>query len=142
MLNITILTGRLVEAPELRGTSNETPVTSFRIAVRRDYTKKGDDDATDFFDVVAWRATAEFICNYFTKGSLIQIVGHFENRKWKDKHDQARINTELIAEKVYFADSKGKGEKSGDAELHDNLSGGDNPGSSSFSIPPGFDPFA
>ena len=109
MLNQIVMTGRLVENPELRRTNtSDTPVTKFRIAVRRDYAKKDDENATDFFDVVAWRATAEFVCNYFKKGSLIQLVGSIENRKWTDKHDQARVTTEIVADKVYFGESKAK----------------------------------
>jgi single-strand DNA-binding protein len=102
------MTGRLVVDPELRHTGNETPVTSFRIAVRRDFAQKGNDNATDFFNVVAWRATAEFVCNYFKKGSMIQVVGHMENREWEDKQGQARVTAELVADKVYFGEGKGK----------------------------------
>jgi len=142
MLNITIMAGRLVEAPELRYTTNETPVTTCRIAVRRDFAKKGDDETTDFFDVVVWRETAEFVCKYFKKGSLIQIVGHFENRKWTDKHDQNRITAELIAEKVYFGESKGKEDNGDDfshVEKETGRSGAVRPASG---FPSDFDPFA
>ena len=136
MLNITIMTGRLVGAPELRNTNSRIPVTSFRIAVRRDYAKKDGDDDTDFFDVVAWRATAEFVCKYFSKGSLITVVGRMENRSWTDKHGQNRVTAELIADNVYFGDSKGRTDGAGDIDPFGvdalNTEGG---------APPEFDPF-
>ena len=144
MLNVTIMTGRLVEAPELRHTNNGgTPVTTCRLAVRRDYVKKGDEDVTDFFDVVAWRTTAEFICKYMKKGSMIQVVGHLENRAWKDKHGQNRVTTELIAEKAYFGESKGKDGNDHDIDPFDgdanaNKATGD---AETHEPPPGFDPF-
>ena len=108
MLNFAIMTGRLVADPELRHTNNETPVASLRIAVGRDFAKKGEDSATDFFDVVAWRKTAEFVCSYFKKGSLITVVGRMENREWTDKAGQNRISTELVADRAYFGESKRK----------------------------------
>jgi len=136
------MTGRLVDDPELRYTKSNTPVTSFRIAVRRDFVKKGEDDATDFIDVVAWRDTAEFVCNYFRKGSLIQVVGRIENRKWTDKYEQARVTTELVAEKVYFGDSKGK--EGATADIDPFNSAGVGSRTSVHTIPgttPEFDPF-
>jgi single-strand DNA-binding protein len=108
MLNITVMTGRLVESPELRTTQQGIPVASLRLAVQRDFTKDGDRE-TDFFDVVAWRGTAEFVSNYFHKGDMITAVGRLQNRAWKDKHDQNRVSAELIADKAYFAGSKSKG---------------------------------
>jgi single-strand DNA-binding protein len=126
------MTGRVVEAPELRHTNSNTPVTSFRIAVPRDYAKKDEEKETDFFDVVAWRSTAEFVCKYFGKGALIQIVGRLENRKWTDKHEQSRVSAELIADKIYFGDSKGKNDGTG----------GFDPFEGDASKPPdNFDPF-
>jgi single-strand DNA-binding protein len=108
MLNQCTLTGRLVAEPELRSTVKDgISATSARIAVSRDYVKEGETD-TDFFDVVAWRATAEFICKYFGKGSMITVTGRLRNRRWEDKQGQKRTATELVAERVYFADSKKK----------------------------------
>ena len=122
MLNILAMTGRIVETPELRYTkSNQTPVTSFRIAVRRDF-GKGSEVETDFFDCVAWRATAEFVSKHFAKGNLIQITGRLENRKWEDKHGQKRVSTEIIVANAYFGEGKSKD--------------GDN-----SAAPQGFDPF-
>ena len=158
MLNLTVMTGRLVEDPELRYTNNETPVTTYRIAVRRDYAKKGDDDAVDFFDVVAWRQTAEFVCKYFKKGSLVQVVGRLENRRWKDKFDQNRVTAQLIADNVYFGESKGKADADSDAYTFEedaesngvdnfatgsgNSSAANSAANTSSAFPPGFDPFA
>ena len=146
MLNLTVMTGRLAEDPELRHTPNDTPVCTFRIAVRRDYAKKGGGEDTDFFDVVAWRHNAEFVCKYFTKGSLIQVSGRIENRRWEDKYEQPRVTAELIADKVYFGESKGNEgggadirpfAKSAEKGATDGLAA--NPASI---FPPGFDPFA
>ena len=105
MLNRIIMTGRLVADPELRRTQSGVSVTSFRIANDRDY-GKGDEKETDFFDVVAWRATAEFICKYFTKGRMISVDGRLQTRSWKDKEGHNRISTEILVDNAYFADSK------------------------------------
>lgn len=83
MLNRITMTGRLVADPELRRTQSGVSVTSFRIANDRDY-GKGEEKETDFFDVVAWRSTAEFICKYFTKGRMISVDGRLQTRGWKD----------------------------------------------------------
>jgi len=111
MLNVLTITGRLVADPELRTTTQNTPVTSPRIAVQRDYTTNGERE-TDFFEVVAWRGTAEFICKNFRKGSLITLVGRIQNREWTDKENQKRVTTEIVAEQAYFGESKPKGSSS------------------------------
>lgn len=133
MLNVTIMTGRLVGDPELRQTQGGISVASFRIAVKRDFVKTGDDD-TDFFDVVAWCATAEFISKFFKKGSMIQVAGRLQNRHWTDKHDQTRTSTELVVDRAYFGDSKVKDDDDGIDPFED----GENPANS---MPPDFDPF-
>jgi single-strand DNA-binding protein len=107
MLNLCALTGRLVEDPELRMTQNDIPVTSLRLAVQRDYGKDGERE-TDFFDVVAWRTTAEFVSNHFSKGSMITVTGRLQNRSWTDKDGGKRTKTELIADNAYFGESKPK----------------------------------
>ena len=107
MLNVLTITGRLVADPELRATQTGVPVTSTRIAVDRNFLSGGERE-TDFFEIVAWRGTAEFICNNFQKGSLISLAGRIQNREWKDKHDQKRVNTEIIVEQAFFGDSKPK----------------------------------
>lgn len=108
MYQVVVMMGRLVDDPELRQTPNGISVTVFRIAVDRPYKKDGKSVA-DFFDVVAWRATAEFVCKYFKKGKPILVQGRFENRSYLNKKDEKRYRTELIAEEVRFAgDSSGK----------------------------------
>jgi single-strand DNA-binding protein len=94
--------GRLTDAPELRATNNGIPVASFRMAVGRDFER----DETDFFNVTAWRQTAEFVCEYFAKGQMICVLGKLQNKQWEDKHGQKRVTAEIVAERVYFASGK------------------------------------
>ena len=101
--NITIM-GRITRDPELRRTQTGTPVTSFTIACDRDFS--GDDKVTDFIDCVAWRATAEFVQRYFTKGRMAIVSGRLQMRDWTDKDGNKRRNAEVLAESVYFGDSK------------------------------------
>ena len=105
MLNRAIMMGRLCADLELKHTQTQVAVCSFRIAVDRDYSKNGDKE-TDFFDVVAWRTTAEFICKYFTKGRMIVVDGRMQTRSWTDKEGNKRVTTELVADNAYFVDSK------------------------------------
>lgn len=105
MLNHTVMMGRLCADPELRQTQSGVSVCSARIAVDRDY-GKGEKKETDFFDVVAWRGTAEFICKYFSKGRMIVAGGRMQTRPWTDKDGNKRVTVELVAENVYFGDSK------------------------------------
>lgn len=105
MLNRTIMMGRLCADPELRKTQSGISVCSIRIAVDRDY-GKGEQKETDFFDVVAWRSTAEFICKYFAQGRMIVVDGRMQNRKWTDKDGNKRTAIELVADNAYFGDSK------------------------------------
>ena len=105
MLNRITMTGRLVADPELRRTQSGVSVTSFRIANDRDY-GKGEEKETDFFDVVAWRSTAEFICKYFTKGRMISVDGRLQTRGWKDREGNNRVSIEILVDNAYFADSK------------------------------------
>jgi single-strand DNA-binding protein len=112
MLNVSVLTGRLAEHPELRATQSDIQYLSTRIAVQRDYGKDGERE-TDFFSVTAWRATAEFISKYFDKGDLITVSGRLQNRSWTDKHDQKRVTTELVVDRAYFAESRKRSEYSG-----------------------------
>lgn len=104
MLNKSILMGRLTQDPELRYTQTDVPVTSFTIAVDRNYTK--GEKVTDFIDIVAWRKTAEFISKYFTKGQMISLVGHLETSYWEDKAEKRRKETKVVVDEAYFADSK------------------------------------
>ncbi len=105
MLNHAVMMGRLVAAPELKHTQSGIPVCSIRIAVDRDYKKNGETE-TDFFDVVAWRATAEFICSYFSKGRMIAVEGRMQTRPWTDRDGNKRVAIEMVADNAYFADSK------------------------------------
>ncbi len=106
MLNRIIIMGRLTRDPELRHTQSDTAVTSFTLAVDRDF--KGEDGkrATDFIDIVAWRAVAEFVAKYFIKGRMAIVEGRLQLRDWKDKDGNARRSAEVIADNVYFGDSK------------------------------------
>lgn len=106
MLNHLTIMGRLCADPELRRTQNGIAVCNARIAVERDYADQGGERATDFYDVVAWRGTAEFLCGYFTKGRKVLLDGRLQTRSWTDKSDNKRVSVEIVAESVYFADSK------------------------------------
>lgn len=112
MLNHAVMMGRLCADPELKHTQNGVAVCSIRIAVERDYGKK-DERETDFFDVVAWRGTAEFICSYFTKGRMIVAEGRMQTRPWTDRDGNKRIAIELVADNAYFGDSKREEDGSG-----------------------------
>ena len=106
MLNRIILMGRLTRDPELRKTGNGTAVTSFTLAVDRDYKPQDGERETDFIDVVAWRGPAEFVFKYFSKGRMAVVEGRLQVRDWTDKDGNKRRNTEVIADSVYFGDSK------------------------------------
>lgn len=106
MLNKAILMGRLTADPELRHTTSNISVTTFSLAVDRRYTKPGEEKVTDFIDVVCWRSTAEFASRYFKKGMQIVVCGSIQTRNWEDKQGQKRKSTEVVADEVFFADSK------------------------------------
>ena len=109
MLNKIILMGRLTRDPELRRTQSGTAVTSFSLAVDRDFKSQGGDKETDFIDIVAWRNTAEFVSKYFTKGRMSVVEGRLQIRDWTDRDGGKRRSAEVIAENVYFGDSKREG---------------------------------
>jgi single-strand DNA-binding protein len=98
--------GRLTKDPELRQTQNGTPVTSFSIAVNRDFKNGNGERETDFVDIVAWRHTAEFACKYFSKGRMIVVDGRLQFRDWTDKNGNKRRSAEILADSLYFGDSK------------------------------------
>lgn len=107
MLNKVTLMGRLTKDPELRYTQSNTAVTSFTLAVDRDYTNKDTGEKeTDFIDFVAWRHTAEFVCKYFSKGRMAVVSGRLQVRYWEDNDGKRRKAVEVVAENVYFGDSK------------------------------------
>ena len=105
MLNHIVIMGRLTRDPELRYTQSQLPVATFRVAVDRDF-GRGEEKQTDFIDCVAWRQTGEFVSKYFTKGRMIVVSGSLQSRKWQDRNGQNRISWEVIADNVYFGDSK------------------------------------
>lgn len=107
MLNVVILHGRLTETPELKTTPSGKKVTSFSIAVERDFSTNGEKE-TDFINIVAWNTTAEFVCKYFTKGKQIVIDGSLQVIKYQNKNGENRSVTEVKADKVYFAGDKEK----------------------------------
>ena len=114
MLNRIIIMGRLARDPELRRTQAGVPVTSFRLAVDRDFKDKNTGErATDWIDVVAWRQTGEFVSRYFTKGRLAVVEGRLQMRDWTDKEGNKRTTAEVVAENVYFGDSKRDGDSGG-----------------------------
>lgn len=106
MLNKVILMGRLTQDTELKQTPTGVSVTSFTLAVERNYTPKGAEKQTDFINIVAWRNTAEFITKYFTKGQLVAVEGSIQTRSFEDKDGNKRYVTEVMAEQVYFAEGK------------------------------------
>jgi len=115
MLNRVTIMGRLVRDPELRRTQSGTAVTSIRIAVDRDFKSQDGEKKADFFDVVAWRATAEFVAKYFAKGRMAVVEGRLQTREWTDKEGGKRIATEIVADNVYFGDSRPGGAQGGDS---------------------------
>ncbi len=107
MLNHIVVMGRLTRDPELRYTQSQIPVASFRVAVDRDFQPKdGGEKQTDFIDVVAWRQTGEFVSKYFTKGSMAIVSGRLQMRDWTDKEGNKRTSSEIVADNVYFGETK------------------------------------
>lgn len=105
MLNKCFLLGRMTKDPEIRRTNGGTAVTSFTLAVDRDFKSNGEKE-TDFIDVVAWRNTAEFVSKYFSKGRMSIVEGRLQIRDWTDKNGNKRRTAEVVADNVYFGDSK------------------------------------
>ena len=106
MLNKIILMGRLTRDPELRRTGSGTAVTSFSLAVDRDFKSQSGEKETDFIDIVAWRNTAEFVSKYFTKGRMAVVEGRLQIRDWTDRDGGKRRSAEVVADNVYFGDSR------------------------------------
>ena len=105
MLNHIVIMGRLTRDPELRYTQSQLPVATFRVAVDRDF-GRGEEKQTDFIDCVAWRSTGEFVSKYFQKGSMAIVSGRLQMRDWTDKEGNKRTAYEVVADNVYFAESK------------------------------------
>lgn len=114
MLNHIVIMGRLTRDPELRRTGTGIAVTSFTVAVDRDFAPKdGGERETDFIDCVAWRSTGEFVSKYFTKGSMAVVSGRLQIRSWTDKDGNKRRSAEIVADNVYFGESKRSEQRSG-----------------------------
>ena len=114
MLNQIVLMGRLTRDPELRRTGSGTAVATFSLAVDRDFANSTTGEReTDFIDIVAWRNTAEFVSKYFSKGRMAVVTGRLQIRNWNDKDGNKRRSAEVIADSVYFGDSKREGGDNG-----------------------------
>ena len=106
MLNKAILMGRLTDNPELKYTPNNIAVCSFTLAVNRSYARPGEERKTDFIDIVTWRSTAEFVSKYFAKGMQVAVEGSIQTRTYEDRQGVKRKAFEVVANEVFFADSK------------------------------------
>ena len=114
MLNKIVMMGRLTRDPELRQTQSGNSVVSFTLACDRDFAAQGAEKETDFIDVVAWRNTADFVSKYFSKGRMAVVSGRLQIRNWEDKEGNKRKTAEIVAESVYFGDSKRDSQSGGD----------------------------
>ena len=142
MLNRIVIMGRLTRDPELRRTQNGTAVTSFSVAVDRDFkSRESGEKATDFIDVVAWRQTAEFVCQYFTKGRMAVVSGRLQIRNWTDKEGNKRRSAEVVVDNMYFGESRRRDGDSGDSRSSSYSSYG-NSGSAGKSSAPAASAFA
>ena len=116
MLNHIVLMGRLTRDPELRYTQSQLPVATFSLACERDFGgRDGSEKQTDFIDIVAWRQTAEFVSKYFTKGAMAVVSGRLQLRDWTDKEGNKRRSAEVVADNVYFGESRRSREENGSA---------------------------
>ncbi|MBQ7858476.1 MAG: single-stranded DNA-binding protein [Oscillospiraceae bacterium] len=131
MLNHITIMGRLTRDPELRRTGSGIAVASFTVAVDRDFGgRDGGERETDFIDCVAWRQTGEFVSKYFTKGSMIVVSGRLQIRNWNDKDGNKRRSAEVVADNVYFGESKRGSE--GNSSYGGNAYGGNSYGGNSY----------
>ena len=136
MLNHIVLMGRLTRDPELRRTGSGIAVASFSLAVDRDFGSSANngEKETDFIDIVAWRNTAEFVSKYFTKGRMAVVSGRLQIRNWTDKEGNKRRSAEVVADNVYFGDSRRDSDGSSGGNYANNSYGGNNGG---YSAPAG-----
>ena len=123
MLNKVVIMGRFTKDPELRRTGSGTAVTSFSLACDRDFKSQSGDKETDFIDAVAWKNTAEFVSKYFSKGRMAVLEGRLQIRDWTDKAGNKRTTAEVVADNVYFADSKRSESNDNQKENFNALSG-------------------
>ena len=134
MLNHIVIMGRLTRDPEIRRTGTGIAVASFSVAVERDFGKnENGEKETDFIDCVAWRTTGEFVSKYFTKGSMIVVSGRLQIRNWTDKDGNKRRTAEVVADNVYFGESKRSAE--GGSSYGNATYGGNTYGGNSYSAP-------
>lgn len=131
MLNHIVIMGRLTRDPELRRTGSGIAVTSFTLAVDRDYGGSDGTKETDFIDCVAWRSTGEFVDKYFSKGRMAVVSGRLQIRGWTDKDGNKRRSAEVVADNVYFGDSKRDSDNGGSSY------GGSSYGGSAYTAPSG-----
>ena len=125
MLNQIVIMGRLARDPELRHTQSGTPVATFRLAVDRDFKDKNTGERqTDWIDVVAWRGTGEFVSRYFSRGRMAVVEGRLQIREWTDKEGNRRTTAEVVADSVYFGDSKRDGDGQGSYSGNNGYGGG------------------
>lgn len=116
MLNHIVIMGRLARDPELRRTQTGTPVASFRLAVERDFKDKARSERiTDWIDVTAWSYTAEFVSKYFTKGRMAVVSGRLQTQEWTDRDGNKRRSVGVVADRVYWGDSRREGDGQGAA---------------------------
>lgn len=123
MLNKIVVMGRLTKDPELRRTQSGLSVTGFTVACDRDFKSENGEKATDFIDCVAWRNTAEFVCKYFAKGRMAIVEGRLQLRDWTDNNGNKRRSAEIVADNVYFGDSK-KDSEGGQQSAYGGYGGG------------------
>ena len=135
MLNHIVIMGRLTRDPELRRTGSGVAVASFSLAVDRDFAPKdGGERETDFIDCVAWRQTGEFVSKYFAKGRMAVVSGRLQIRSWTDKDGNKRRTAEVVADNVYFGDSK-RDNDGGNSSYSGNAYGGNSYGGNAYSAP-------
>ena len=138
MLNHIVIMGRLTRDPELRRTGSGVAVTSFSLAVDRDFAPKdGGERETDFIDCVAWRQTGEFVSKYFTKGRMAVVSGRLQIRSWTDKDGNKRRSAEVVADNVYFGDSK-RDNDGGNSSYSGNAYGGNSYGGNAPASAPSY----
>ena len=136
MLNHIVIMGRLTRDPELRTTQAGVSVTSFTVAVDRDFGgRDGSERQTDFIDCVAWRSTGEFVSKYFHKGSMMVVSGRLQSRKWQDREGNNRTSWEINADNVYFGESRRDGDSSRDSYSGNTYSSSYDSGRSSAPAP-------
>lgn len=142
MLNRVVIMGRLTHDPELKQTQSGVYVTSFSVAVERDFKDRASGEkVVDFFDVVAWRQTAEFVSRYFSKGRMAVVDGRLQARTWEDRNGSKRKTVEIVADSVYFGDSKRDAEGGGYQQGGPPSSGWRQPSCSGGSYPAGEEGF-